>query len=150
MQFHQHFYAQLLRTQIPKSVKRLTGVNFINVLCPEFFVQNFSTKNYKAVFWGWNFWHQNIGVKCVRKMLMKFCTACPWLDCIFLCFWNLQNLRVKCWWNWPRVATSHLSIRFHLLCMFEMLTLHNATHAKMETWNSLLNSLLMKSIVHSI
>ncbi len=31
----------------------------------------FGAKNYKAVFWVWNFFRQNIGKKSLRKILMK-------------------------------------------------------------------------------
>jgi hypothetical protein len=47
------------------------GVNFINILLARFFVQNFGTKNYKAVFWVLNLLAPNTGAKCAHKMFMK-------------------------------------------------------------------------------
>jgi len=46
--------------------------------------QYFGAKNYKAVFWVLNFWHQNIGKKSASKMLMKLTPGCSsnksWLE----------------------------------------------------------------------
>jgi hypothetical protein len=52
-------------------IERKLGVNFINIFIRAFFVQNFGSKNYKAVFWVCNFWRQNFVRKIECKTLMK-------------------------------------------------------------------------------
>jgi len=62
-------------------------VNFINVLCANFLYEILAPKIYNAgtklqsqTFQLCNFWHQNIGEKSARKMLMKLTPEMSWFS----------------------------------------------------------------------